>query len=221
MIIDNGDGTYCIRFLINSQSFWVTVDREVPVAGNGFLVFAGNERRASLNALSASITAIWPVLVERAYAQFNESGLIRQSGRNEYNQFQSSNGGIEGGNAAAAMSHIAKGRLSMFFVAPNTELSNFILRAVDFVGLDLPVKSIKDLKALTSGAFKGITVGTLNKPANQMRPGLSPRHEYMVLAASPDSIVLINPWGGSDSQITLDWQEFANNFRYWTRYEKA
>lgn len=220
MIIDNGDGTFCVRFLLENQTVWVTVDRKVPVAGNGFLVFAGNDRQASLNALSASVTVIWPILVERAYAQLNETGLIRQSGRNEYNQFRNLEGGIEGGNAIAAMSLIAKGRFSMFYVAPNTQLSNLIMRAIDFVGIELPVKSIKDLKTFTAGAYKGITVGTLNKPASQMRPLLAPRQEYMVLAASQTSIVLINPWGESVAPITLDWNAFANNFCYCTRYEK-
>ncbi|MEG4447164.1 C2 family cysteine protease [Microcoleus sp. AT9_B5] len=89
MFIDNGDGTYTVRFFNNGQVDYVTVDRYLPTDKNyGSLPFAkvggyGNTYQNPANEL-------WVALAEKAYAQINEAGWIGQDGTNTYK-------GIEGG----------------------------------------------------------------------------------------------------------------------------
>ncbi|WP_165073755.1 C2 family cysteine protease [Paludisphaera rhizosphaerae] len=84
MFIDNGDGTFTVRFFQNSSPRYVTVDRQLPSGGGAF----------------AQTTAgpIWVALAEKAYAQLNESGWLATSalGLNSY-------GAIESGKASYAL----------------------------------------------------------------------------------------------------------------------
>ncbi len=105
MFIDNGDGTYTVRFytgtlgsfynnsgLISSGftsgagvADYVTVNRRLATFANGTLAYSG----LGLSATSAS-TTIWIALAEKAYAQWNETGNSGRDGTNRYT-------GIEGG----------------------------------------------------------------------------------------------------------------------------
>lgn len=84
MFIDNGDGTFAVRYFRNGVADYVTVDRYLPTNGNS-LVYAS---------MGASITntgnELWVALAEKSYAQLNEAGWIGQDGTNSYI-------GIEGG----------------------------------------------------------------------------------------------------------------------------
>ncbi|MEO1430888.1 MAG: C2 family cysteine protease [Cyanobacteria bacterium J06633_8] len=80
MFIDNGDGTFTVRFYKNGVADYVTVDRYVPTNNLGKFVYAnagdyhGNDNNE-----------LWVVLAEKAYAQLNEAGWINQDGTNSYN----------------------------------------------------------------------------------------------------------------------------------------
>jgi hypothetical protein len=71
MFIDNGDGTYTVRFFNKGQADYVTVDRYLPTQSNGALPFAkvGGNYNNSANEL-------WVALAEKAYAQMNEAGWL-------------------------------------------------------------------------------------------------------------------------------------------------
>jgi hypothetical protein len=97
MFIDNGDGTYGVRFFKGTTPFYVTVNSFLPVAndtlgaqfagwGGGTFTNLGNE--------------LWVALAEKAYVQLNESGWIGQDGTNAYP-------GIAFGYPGKAFSHIA------------------------------------------------------------------------------------------------------------------
>ena len=80
MILDNGDNTYTVRFYNNGVADYVTVDRYLPTWSSGNRVYAdwgGGSYNESDNEL-------WVALVEKAYAQINESGWIGQDGTNSY-----------------------------------------------------------------------------------------------------------------------------------------
>jgi len=80
MIIDNGDDTYTVRFYNNGVADYVTVDRYLPTWSSGNRVYVdwgGGSYNESDNEL-------WAALVEKAYAQINESGWIGQDGTNSY-----------------------------------------------------------------------------------------------------------------------------------------
>ncbi|MBE9211662.1 pre-peptidase C-terminal domain-containing protein [Plectonema cf. radiosum LEGE 06105] len=80
MFIDNGDGTFTVRFYNKGVADYVTVDRYLPTNNIGNFVYAnaGDYHGNSNNEL-------WVALAEKAYAQLNESGWINQDNTNSYN----------------------------------------------------------------------------------------------------------------------------------------
>jgi hypothetical protein len=84
MFIDNGDGTFTVRFFATSADY-VTVNRRLPAYANGRLAYSGVGQLVA----SAS-TTLWVALAEKAYAQWNETG---NSGRNGTNTYSSIEGG--------------------------------------------------------------------------------------------------------------------------------
>jgi hypothetical protein len=85
MFLDNGDGTFTVRFFGPTATDYVTVNRQLPALANGSLAYAG----LGLSVSSGS-TSLWVALAEKAYAQWNETGQSGRDGTNTY-------AGIEGG----------------------------------------------------------------------------------------------------------------------------
>jgi len=95
MFVDNGDGTFTVKFFRNGVADYVTVDRFLPVSSAGRFVFANVGGTAS-----NSSNELWVALAEKAYAQLNGSGWLRgASGQNAY-------GSIEGGYMSDAFKQI-------------------------------------------------------------------------------------------------------------------
>jgi hypothetical protein len=222
MFIDNGDGTWTVRFFIDSAPRFVTVDRFLPVNSRGNLVFSGGGRPANLTVdtpLYYSIHPIWVHLVERAYAQLNESREIAQSGENAYNHFSNADSGIEGGNAGLVFEHVTNRPVETVILpfAINATNTSLIRRIDDLFGTRISKLGLDIMIARTKGAYKGITMGTYDVAASSLGYGLVPNHEYMVTAADDLRVLLRNPWGGSNSQVTVYWRDVAKNFAYWTK----
>jgi hypothetical protein len=75
MFINNGDGTYTVRFYDHGTADYLTVDRALPVDSAGNYVYDG----LGLNS-SSTQNSIWVELAEKAYAQENASGWFGQGG---------------------------------------------------------------------------------------------------------------------------------------------
>lgn len=75
MFIDNGDGTFTVRFLNNGVPDYVTVDRYLPAASDGTYVYANAGQT-----LGNTGNKLWVALAEKAYAQLAESGWSRGPG---------------------------------------------------------------------------------------------------------------------------------------------
>jgi hypothetical protein len=83
MIVSDGDGspgqdgTYTVRFYTKINGVitadYVTVDSYLPVAGNGYFEYAGNDYQAS-----DSNVVLWAALIEKAYAQWSAEGFNDQ-----------------------------------------------------------------------------------------------------------------------------------------------
>src|SRR5262249_25616108 len=73
--IDNGDGTFTVRFLHNGTPDYVTVDKYLPETSAGILWYAGMGWKANNTA-----NKLWAPLLEKAYAQLAESGWSRGPG---------------------------------------------------------------------------------------------------------------------------------------------
>jgi Calpain family cysteine protease len=103
MFTDNGNGTFAVRFFVNGQENYVTVDRFLPTYSTGTFVYANNS--SGLGHWDAR-NELWVALAEKAYAQINQEDLgllfpggIGQDGTNTY-------AGIAGGWATDALTHI-------------------------------------------------------------------------------------------------------------------
>lgn len=80
MFIDNGDGTYTVRFVHDGKPTYVTVDRYLPATGDNTFAYAN----AGASVRNPS-NKLWVALAEKAYAQLAESGWSRpHSVRNAY-----------------------------------------------------------------------------------------------------------------------------------------
>ncbi|MEA5598695.1 C2 family cysteine protease [Rivularia sp. UHCC 0363] len=80
MFIDNGDGTFTVRFYNKGVADYVTVDRYLPTNNIGNFVYAN-----AGNYYGNANNELWVMLAEKAYAQLNESGWINQDNTNSYN----------------------------------------------------------------------------------------------------------------------------------------
>jgi hypothetical protein len=169
MFIDNGDGTFTVRFFSgNLGMFWqgslisagfvsgsgvadyVTVDRYLPTFSNGGLAYSGY----GLSALR-STTSVWLALAEKAYAQWNETGRSGRDGTNTY-------AGIEGG-----------------------WMSNSTFYAVNSGSKRAMIDALKAGHAVTMGTNPRASTG-----------GLVGAHAYVVTAynASSDTFSFYNTW---------------------------
>ena len=79
MFIYNGDQTWTVRFYVNGQPTYVTVDRYLPTNGAGQYIYANMGQ-----AVNNPKQALWVALAEKAYAQLNESGGLGRSAGTSY-----------------------------------------------------------------------------------------------------------------------------------------
>jgi hypothetical protein len=100
MFIDNGDGTWTVRFYANGTADYVTVDSALPTDSSGRLVFAdyGSYYASATNDL-------WIPLAEKAYAQWNQTG---KEGRDGVNAYSSIEGGWMADVDAQVLGHSAQ-----------------------------------------------------------------------------------------------------------------
>ncbi|MBD2228711.1 C2 family cysteine protease [Calothrix anomala] len=199
MFIDNGDGTFTVRFYgqyngkVTTASDYVTVDRWLPtnVSGEGYT----GQRFAKYDNLNLGL---WVALAEKAYAQFAESGLSqRDSNANSY-------GSIEGGWGYRVMPSLTG--ISGGYYA-DTSWSNTGTRSGAFLSLS------QIATMLTTG--KAMTADTISNPGLNIVGG----HEYTIISADTTNgtLTLYNPWGvtrqgETNGVLTLSYNDFRNNF---------
>ena len=193
MFIDNGDGTYTVRFYAGALGlFWqgglisagflagsgvadyVTVDRHLAVFSSGVLAYSGYGRSAVNPA-----TPLWLALAEKAYAQWNETG---KAGRNGTNTFA----GIEGG-----------------------WMSNVNAQVLGYNSTHYPTSSSAKLtliQALASG--QAVTIGT---PPSASLGGVVGSHAYVVTGynSATDTFTLYNTWS-SHHPTPLSWAQLQS-----------
>jgi hypothetical protein len=186
MFTDNSDGTYTVRFYRNGQADYVTVDRYLPTNSSGRFVYANQE-----DSYNSSSNELWVALAEKAYAQVNESGWIRQEVA--ANSYQA----IVGGLGVHSMGHIT---------GSNT---NQNYRRSGVTNTDDIIDAFNDNRL--------VTVGTKRDVASN----LVGQHEYTLVGynSSTRKFRLFNPHGiDSNSQegiVELTASQITENFDYW------
>ena len=92
MITSDGNGTYGVRFYVNGQADYVTVNEQLPVMGGGYR-WANGSTQEFANGTSDN----WVALVEKAYAQLNAQtsaphGMALNSASDSYAGIAAGNG---------------------------------------------------------------------------------------------------------------------------------
>ena len=193
MFIDNGDGTFTVRFYTGtygtiynysdgsiSAGFtnncgtadYVTVDRMLPTTSTGILAYADY----GANYANAA-NSLWIPLAEKAYAQWNQTG---KEGRDGLNAYASIQGGWMGTVDAQVLGYNATD-----YLMPST-------------GKQVAINAL--------AAKKAVTIGTLSWSGTNL--GLYPSHAYAIVGynASTDRFTLYNPWG-SNQPGPLSWSQ--------------
>ncbi len=199
MFIDNGDGTFTVRFYTGSYSMFYTADGSISdgfASGSGVADYVtvnrqvasyGNNTFAYSNSgfsITSSSAAIWIALAEKAYAQWNETG---KSGRTAANTYSA----IEGGWMGTVNAQVLGVNASSYVLA-NTNAQSLI-------------------NALSAG--KAVTIGTKSSPGN----GLVGGHAYSVTSydAATQKFTLFNPWN-STHPAPLTWAQLQAGCSWFT-----
>ncbi len=135
MFVDNGDGTYTVRFYGAGVADYVTVNRRLPAYSSGVLGYSSYGR-----SISSTDTTLWIAMAEKAYAQWNETGKEGRDGTNRY-------AAIEGG----WMSYV------------NAQVLGFSSSNFGFTSNDKQtlINSLNTSQAVTLGTYGNATAGGL------------------------------------------------------------
>jgi len=195
---DNGDGvtdSWTVRMFNNGVADYVTVDRFLPTDVWGNATFAG----WGGGHFSNTNNELWVALLEKAYAQFNESGWTGQDGTNSYNgttlaasAVSDNNAGINGGWADTALEQIT-GRNA----ARHGMTTDFLFIRIS--------DSVNDMIS----AFNSDRMVVLCTPGSPSSGLIVGNHCYTLVGynAATDSFQIYNPWasdGGSSADGAND-----------------
>jgi hypothetical protein len=200
MFIDNGDGTYTVRFFKEGKADYLTVDRFLPTYRDSdslpFAKVGGNYNN--------SANELWVALAEKAYAQINEAGWIGQDGTNTYK-------GIELGWTDKAMAHISSKNSNSASIPSST--SNQV------------VDAFNASKLIT---FSSFGLNSSGQGPTKNSPVVS-NHAYTMVGynQATGQFKLFNPWGLSggyesgDSTfkpgiLEMTWNQIKTYFSQWT-----
>ncbi|MFB2876959.1 C2 family cysteine protease [Floridanema aerugineum] len=195
MFIDNGDGTFTVRFYgqndgtVTTPADYITVNQYLPTTGGSQFAAYDNQNRG-----------LWVALAEKAYAQFAEMGTSqRPSTANNY-------GSIEGGWGFRVMNSITG-------VTQGGVYANY-----SKVGTATPKGAFLSLSQISSFLSNNwaLSAGTISNPGL----GIVGGHEYTIVSAntSAGTVTLYNPWGPnsrtgeSTGYRTLSYNDFKANF---------
>jgi Calpain family cysteine protease len=203
MFIDNGDGTYTVRFFEDDaatnhvpEAQYVTVDRELPVnSGDGFVYANRNFDGASTTNIYNAANILWVALAEKAYAQLAEEGWSRGTYSAPVNSYASLD---QGENLLAGKQITGK------YAGANLKLQD-----------DTPAEALATMQILAADFAAGdlLTDCSLKQGANNIH--VIPSHVYFVTAIdiSSDSITLTNPYMNHNVRtVTLKLDELIAEF---------
>ncbi len=189
MFIDNGDNTYTVRFFKNGVADYLTVDRYLPSTSWGTFSYASMSAK-----LDNPTNELWVPLLEKAYAQLNESGWIGQDGTNSYN-------GIATGFVEEAMMQIT-GRKAVQLVLDQNAFAG-ALKANEMVTINTP-QVVQSVEIVKDHAY----VVTSYNADTQKFTLYSPWGE----TGNKDAQGVFKP-----GKLELSWGEITSNFSYGSR----
>jgi hypothetical protein len=230
MFIDNGDGTYAVRFFeydsVHNEwnPVYVTVNRMLPVLKqSGQFAFADWYQGGSPVKFTDTSAALWPALAEKAYAQLAEEGWSRGFGPSgsggSNNDVHDSYDDLSYGYGGVACQQLSgwNNAYSVNMIPPSKKET------------PLQVQASAHNEAALAQAFSQGSLVIFGSPnpepavptdANGV-PLVIGNHAYMVMACdlANDQFTLVNPYDDSsayksDGQrtITLTWRQLSEYF---------
>ncbi|MFM2173026.1 MAG: hypothetical protein RLZZ54_953 [Cyanobacteriota bacterium] len=195
LFCDNGDGTYGVRFYGNDRSsFWVTVNSSLPLNGQGQLLLAGNASKSRSGEL-------WVSLLEKAYAQANETGWLgRDLAINSYQE-------VEGG-LFEALSHLSGSAVTAYSAYYAVAGSTWAGRTRSWQLAEAAAQA-----ALSSG--KSLWLGSFGSSnGSNGKTNLVAGHAFAISSynSSTGTYRVHNPWGASgganwNGSFEVSWRE--------------
>ncbi len=174
MFVDDGNGVYGVRFYVNGQETWVTVNSQLPVSGGNL---------AYNNAYTGNLTSgLWADLVEKAYAQLSSDGNLAYGAAD--NAYYS----INAGSAYYTLTNLTGASSILYLESTSPNWSGYktaIINALD----------AHDDVVLEA------TTGTTNASGQQL---FVANHPYSVIGydANTGDFIVRNPWGDTGSTQT-------------------
>jgi len=174
MITNNGNGTYGVRFDVNGQDEYVTVNDQLPTMPSGYYYANGSK----LEFANGNIA--WPELIEKAYAELNAEPNAPHGA--ELNAASDSYAGISAGGAYA-LTEITGQSVNAYGLSSNTSAATL---ASDNSQLGAAFSSGEELLVGTSSSASSPLVAD---------------HMFEVIGynAAADTLTLHNPWGSGYS----------------------
>ena len=180
LFTDNGDGSWSVKFYTKGKLDCVTVDRMMPADASGAYIYANS------GLLVSAVNELWVALLEKAYAQVNESGRIGQDGTNFYGN--GNDNGIGWGVGEQALAHITGLRTGLH---PLSALSGASL-----------IVMVNSSRVVTIGTFNALATETTTDPA--LVSSAVRAHLYTITAYDPFTarFAIRNPWGNRHLSLT-------------------
>jgi hypothetical protein len=180
MIVDNGDGTWTVRFYYNGTADYVTVNSQLPVNSSGKLIFDGYGTSPT-----STSNVLWLELIEKAYAQWNETGKTgRDTTTNSYSA-------IEGGWMGDVYQQVLGYAPTIYSQSTTSSTAKQLL-----------------INAIAAG--EAVTIGTksFNFDSATGLYG-NHAYAVIAYNSSTGKFTLYNPWG-SDQPSQLTWSQLQN-----------
>jgi hypothetical protein len=174
MITNNGNGTYGVKFDVNGQADYVTVNDSLPNMPTGYSYANGSKLEF------ANGSVLWPELLEKAYAELNAQPNAPHGA--DLDAASDSYAGISAGGAYA-LTEITGQSVNTFNLGPSTSASTL---ASDNTQLGAAFSGHEEMLVSTSNNSNGNLVGD---------------HMFEVVGynATSDMLTLHNPWGAGYS----------------------
>ena len=175
MITSNGNGTYGVRFMVDGQPDYVTVNSELPVMGAGYQWANGSTLE-----FANGTTDDWVALIEKAYAELNAQTNAPHGA--ELNSASDSYEGIAAGSAAALT------------LLTGQSVTDYALN---------PKDSASALASIMSSVASSFSAGeqVLMSTPEGSNGDLVGDHMYMITGvnAANDTFTIRNPWNSAYS----------------------
>ena len=174
MISSNGNGTYAVRFMVDGQPDYVTVNSELPVM-SGYQWANGSTQEFANSAADD-----WVPLIEKAYAQLNAQTNAPH--------------GMELNSASDSYEGIAAGSASALTLLTGQSETGYALNPQD------SASALASIMSTVSSSWSAGEEVLMSTPATS-NGNLVGDHMYMITGvnAATDTLTIQNPWGSAYS----------------------